>query len=113
MTKVLVYHTPLAAAIRLMRARLEISQLGLSRILSVAPQTVLRWEHGDFVPNRWQLINLYRHARTEEEIGPILKELEAKGISLSVAGVAALGVGLAAGRAADGTESAGETGVIG
>ncbi|HXM45015.1 MAG TPA: helix-turn-helix domain-containing protein [Bryobacteraceae bacterium] len=73
----------LSAAVLSIRKRMDINQAQLGRILSIAQNTVSRWERGQIVPATWQLINLYQRARTEEEIRPILQILEARGVSLA------------------------------
>jgi transcriptional regulator with XRE-family HTH domain len=78
----MVDSTPLSAAIRSIRTRLKLTQYGLSELLSVRQNSVWRYESGRSVPNTWHLINLYHHARTEEEIRPILQTLEARGVPL-------------------------------
>jgi transcriptional regulator with XRE-family HTH domain len=79
-----IHRTSLSAAILSIRTRLDISQAELGKILSVWPNTVSRWERGQVAPSPWQLLNLYRHARTEEELGPILQTLGSKGIALKM-----------------------------
>jgi DNA-binding XRE family transcriptional regulator len=77
-------NTPLSVAIRSIRKRLGLSQVALSRTLSVRDITIWRWEKGLFVPRSWELIGLYRHASTEAERGAILQVLESKGIDLKI-----------------------------
>jgi DNA-binding XRE family transcriptional regulator len=82
--KMTANNTPLSAAIRSIRTRLELSQEALGRILSVRGITVWRWEKGLFVPRAWELISLYRHASTEAERGAILQVLDSQGIDLKM-----------------------------
>jgi transcriptional regulator with XRE-family HTH domain len=74
----------LAAGIRALRKRLNLTQRGLASALWVQQNTVNRWEMGRTVPTLRTLASLLRIAKSEVEIAPIRHALAKADINPSL-----------------------------
>jgi transcriptional regulator with XRE-family HTH domain len=70
-------------AVKLIRGRLKLSQVEFSRLFSVTPTTVSRWERGAILPGPGNLIAFLRCAQSERETAPLLRALAVKHIAIS------------------------------